>query len=106
MPVCAYHCCTRCSKASRPIASFEVPSLANCFSITFWVAIAAWSVPGTQRLASPSIRCHRISTSSSVYMAWPMCRSPVMLGGGIDMVKALPVRGFSAGLKYPRDSQV
>ena len=35
-----------------------------------------------------------------------MCRSPVMLGGGIEMVKALPVRGFSDGLKYPRDSQV
>src|SRR6266480_7315098 len=104
-PVVSYHWFTRRSQASRPIASLLVPFLANCFSRTFCVAMAAWSVPGTQSAASPSIRCQRIRTSCKVYIACPMCRSPVMFGGGIEIAKVLPVR-LSRALKYPRCSQV
>jgi len=33
-------------------------------------------------------------------MAWPMCREPVTLGGGIGITKgSLPLSKF--GLKYP-----
>src|SRR5438552_3450255 len=91
-PVVTYQACTRASKASRPIRSLEVFSLASWRSITAWVAIAAWSVPGTQSVVSPSIRCQRVSTSWSVYMAWPMCKSPVILGGGMETVKVRPER--------------
>ena len=55
-PRVRYHSSTSSSKASRPISSFEVPSRASCFSITFWVAIAAWSVPGSQSTSYPVIR--------------------------------------------------
>ena len=45
-PMSRYHWSTRAANASRPICSFVVPSTASCFSITFCVAMAAWSVPG------------------------------------------------------------
>ena len=44
----ATHSHTRASKASRPTSWRDFPSAANCFSTTFWVAMPAWSVPGSQ----------------------------------------------------------
>ena len=41
---------------SRPSASREVPRLLKLFSTTFWVAMPAWSVPGSQRVGWPSMR--------------------------------------------------
>jgi hypothetical protein len=98
LPVVSYQSATSRSQASLPIASLVVFFFASCFSSTFWVAIAAWSVPGTQSTESPSIRCQRTSTSWRVYIACPMCNSPVILGGGMETVKLSPVK-LSRGWK-------
>ena len=51
-----------------------------------WVAMPAWSVPGSQSALKPCMRCQRISRSWIVSVsAWPMCSAPVTLGGGIMM---------------------
>ena len=47
-PTVSYHWSTRRLNASRPSSSLLVPSWASWRSITFWVAMAAWSVPGSQ----------------------------------------------------------
>ncbi len=33
--------------SSRPKSSFVLPSTASCFSTTVWVAMPAWSMPGS-----------------------------------------------------------
>ena len=51
-----------------------------------WVAMPAWSVPGTQRVWWPSMRCQRVRQSSmAVVSAWPRCSEPVTFGGGITI---------------------
>jgi hypothetical protein len=45
-PYSAYQASTRAWKRSRPSSSLVVPSAASWRSMTFWVAMAAWSVPG------------------------------------------------------------
>ena len=52
------------------------------------IEIPAWSVPGTQRASYPCIRLKRIRMSCRVLTrAWPICRTPVTLGGGMTMEK-------------------
>src|ERR1700678_1462087 len=57
----------------------------------------AWSVPGSQRVGSPFMRCQRVRMSISVWLSmWPMCRRPVTLGGGRRMVNfVVPSCAFS-----------
>ena len=53
-------------------------------STTFWVAMPAWSVPGSQSVSRPRIRSKRMSASWMVLLSpWPMWRLAVTLGGGI-----------------------
>src|SRR5438270_2365882 len=61
----------------------------------------AWSRPGTHRLGSPSMRCQRIITSSSVTNSvCPLCSPPVTLGGGIVITNGgrFPKFGCDSGL--------
>jgi len=41
---------------SLPISSRDVPRARSLFYTTFWVAIPAWSLPGSQRVGWPSMR--------------------------------------------------
>ena len=55
-------------------------------SITLWVPMLAWSLPGSQRVGSPRMRCQRIIRSSmAITRAWPMCSFPVILEGGMEI---------------------
>ena len=77
---------TRSTNASRPRSSLVLPSAASWRSTTTWVAMPAWSVPGTHSALKPSMGFIRISTSCSVlFSAWPMWREPVTLGGGMTI---------------------
>src|SRR5437899_830300 len=61
-----------------------MPSSASCLDTTIWVAMPAWSVPGSHSVLSPIIRCQRTVTSISVCSSiCPMCSTPVTFGGGI-----------------------
>eukprot|EP01047_Picozoa_sp_COSAG01_P008843 COSAG01_NODE_356_length_18316_cov_24.401493_12_plen_82_part_00 len=54
----------------------------------------AWSRPGTHSTASPCIRRQRASVSwIATVSAWPMCSTPVTLGGGRTMEKTGRCRG-------------
>ena len=46
-PDSAFHCQTRSMNFSRPRSCRDRPSLASSRSTTFWVAIPAWSMPGS-----------------------------------------------------------
>ena len=49
-----------------------------------WVAMPAWSVPGSHSVGRPRMRWYRAMQSCSVTnMACPMCSLPVTLGGGL-----------------------
>ena len=64
----------------------------------------AWSEPGSHSVGRPRMRATRAITSCRVTnMAWPMCRAPVTLGGGMAMQNGSPVASGS-GAKHPRDS--
>ena len=55
-------------------------------STTIWVAMPAWSVPGSHSALNPPMRCQRMRMSWMVVVsACPMCSEPVTLGGGITM---------------------
>ena len=57
--------------------------------MTFWVAMAAWSVPGHHSTSKPRMRRWRHSVSWMENVdAWPMCSAPVMFGGGSAMTYA------------------
>ena len=58
-PTSTYQAWTSFSKAARPSCSLVLPSAVRRFSSTFWVAMAAWSVPGSQRTSNPRIRLYR-----------------------------------------------
>src|SRR5229473_2637213 len=74
------------SPFSAPSTARPMPSCSRLRTTTIWVAMPAWSVPGCHSTSSPFMRRQRISTSCSVLSsAWPMCRLPVTLGGGITM---------------------
>src|ERR1700692_2091441 len=88
-PYSSYHASTRVWNAALPSSSFEVPSSSSCRSMTFWVAMAAWSVPGHHSTSKPRIRRWRHSVSWMENVdAWPMCSAPVMFGGGSAMTNA------------------
>ena len=108
LPYFSTHSCTASTKASRPMSWRDIPfSRASVFSTTVCVAMPAWSVPGTHSVVRPRIRFQRTTASSMAAMrAWPRCREPVTLGGGMTMTKggsAHPGAG-SAGAKYPHAS--
>lgn len=66
-----------------------------------WVAMPAWSVPGSHRVGLLHIRAYRVMMSCSVTnIAWPMCSLPVTFGGGMDMENGLPVAD-SSGWNLP-----
>jgi hypothetical protein len=64
-------------------------------------------LPGCQSVSKPRIRCQRVSTSCSVLLkAWPTCRTPVTLGGGIMMENAsAPGSAFAPAAKAFASSQ-
>ena len=81
------------TNSSRPRSSLVRPLARSIFSTTFCVAMPAWSVPTSQQAFSPSMRWYRVSTSWMVSLsAWPMCSTPVMLGGGMTMEYGRPLR--------------
>ena len=85
-PDSSFHRQTRATNASRPRSSLRRPSAASWRSMTFCVAIPAWSVPGSQSTLWPSIRFIRIRMSWSVlFSACPMWSDPVTFGGGITI---------------------
>jgi hypothetical protein len=47
-PYSCFHSQTRSTKGSRPSSCLVWPWAARERSTTFWVAMPAWSVPGTQ----------------------------------------------------------
>mmetsp|Transcript_83519 Transcript_83519/g.215090 ORF Transcript_83519/g.215090 Transcript_83519/m.215090 type:complete len:218 (+) Transcript_83519:2802-3455(+) len=107
-PFSSFHDQTRSRKASRPTSFRDVPSATNCRSTSIWVAMPAWSVPGSHSVRCPYIRWKRAITSSRLAnIAWPMCSRPVTLGGGMGITydSCLPAPGaiWSAisGLKNP-----
>ena len=55
-PFSARQAQTRSMNLSRPRSWRLRFSLASCRSTTFWVAMPAWSVPGTHRVLSPRMR--------------------------------------------------
>src|ERR1039457_343609 len=88
-PYSSYHASTRVWNAALPSASLVVPSSSSCRSMTFCVAMAAWSVPGHHSTSKPRIRrCRRRVSWMENVDACPMCSAPVMLGGGSAMTNA------------------
>ena len=100
-PYCSFQAQTRFRNSSRPRSwrlFFSV--LLSSRSTTIWVAMPAWSVPGSHRVLKPESLFQRMRTSCSVAVsAWPMCSEPVTLGGGITMEKAGRVRSCSSPWK-------
>lgn len=93
---------TRRVKASRPISRRPgSPLAAISRSVTIWVAIPAWSVPGCHSVSWPFIRCQRVRMSCNVLLkACPMCSDPVTLGGGIITQKlSAPGRALAPARK-------
>ena len=85
-PDSPFHAHTRSMKSSRAMSWRRRPSASSRRSTTIWVAIPAWSMPGCQSTSRPCMRLKRTRMSCSVlFRAWPMCRLPVTLGGGMTM---------------------
>ena len=91
---------------SRPKSWRETFWASSWRSTTIWVAIPAWSVPGTHKVFLPDMRAWRTRPSMMVWLkACPMCRVPVTLGGGSWIEKsslpsnmvasAIPLRSHS-----------
>ncbi len=57
------------SNAGRPMSSRVLPSAASWLMSTALVAMAAWSVPGSQSDGTPRMRCQRIIRSWNVTKA-------------------------------------
>ena len=73
-------------------------------STLVWVAMPAWSMPGTQQVWRPRIFSKRIRMSCSVlFRMWPRVSMPVTFGGGMTMVYGTLVLS-TLPLKYPRSS--
>ena len=83
----SFHCQIRSTSPSRPrscrvmLLLLQQPPLDHGLG-----GDAAWSVPGIHRASKPCIRFRRMRMSCSVlFRAWPRCRAPVTLGGGMTM---------------------
>ena len=100
----SFHSQIRATSPSLPRSCRVFPSSSkSLFSTTAWVAIPAWSVPGSQRVLSPIMRCHRIRRSCiTLSMACPMCRAPVTLGRGIMMTKRFSLSSGKAAKALAR----
>ncbi len=74
--------------SSRVRSPFFIPFSSRSQRTTFAsVAIEAWSVPGIQQAFFPSSRAFRVRMSCIVLLSiWPMCSTPVTLGGGMTML--------------------
>ena len=55
-PDSSFHCQTRSMNFSRPRSWRDTPCASSWRSTTIWVAMPAWSVPGSQSVLSPSMR--------------------------------------------------
>ena len=84
---CSFHSQTRSRNSSRPRSwRLFLSVFLSSRSTTIWVAMPAWSVPGSQRQLKPLMRFQRMRMSWMVAVsAWPMCSEPVTLGGGRTM---------------------
>ena len=87
-PDSSFHCQTRSMNFSRPSSwRVDLPLGELVASTTICVAMPAWSVPGCHSASRPGMRSKRIRMSCNVKVsAWPICRLPVTLGGGIMIV--------------------
>src|SRR5438105_1943428 len=104
-PVSRTNAHTRSTNVSRPRSNRVFPSLATSRSTTFWVAIPAWSVPGSHSASRARIRSNRISTSwITLLNPWPVWRIAVMLGGGITITYGSRDESARA-VNTPRSSQ-
>src|SRR5690625_7333159 len=80
--------------SSRLRSLFLIPFLRNLCTTFASVAIDAWSVPGTQHALYPFIRARRTRTSWIVlFSIWPICRTPVTLGGVMTTERDTPESG-------------
>ncbi len=105
LPYFCFHSQVRRRNSSRPTASRLVPSLSNRRSTWSWVAIPAWSEPGTHSAARPVIRAWRIIRSSSeTNSACPWCSAPVTLGGGMLITYGSASGSAISGLNQPLSS--
>mmetsp|Transcript_49822 Transcript_49822/g.153863 ORF Transcript_49822/g.153863 Transcript_49822/m.153863 type:complete len:240 (-) Transcript_49822:2979-3698(-) len=110
LPFFSFQAQTRSRNFSRPRSCrVSFSCLRRSLSTTLWVAMPAWSVPGTQRVTSPHIRCQRESESSMAQVSvWPRCREPVTFGGGMTMMNLLDsfvcLDLAASGVKNPRFS--
>ena len=88
MPPCSFVQSQACLRnSSRVRSDFFRPCSASLFTTLASVAIDAWSVPGTQQAFFPSILARLTKMSCMVlFSMWPMCKTPVTLGGGMTMV--------------------
>jgi hypothetical protein len=106
LPLSSFHSQTLAMKAGRPRSWRDRPCSCNWRSTTIWVAMPAWSVPGTHRVLWPSMRWRRVNASITVWLnAWPMCRVPVTLGGG-SWTQNEGLAASSVGAYRPSRSQV
>ncbi len=97
-PDSAFHCQTRSTNFSRPRSCRDRPLAASSRSTTFWVAMPAWSMPGSHNVVYPCIRRRLARASIRVWSrAWPMCSEPVTFGGGMTMENAGADAETSAG---------
>src|SRR5256885_14767989 len=104
-PVSRTNAHTRSTNLSRPRSNRVLPSLATSRSTTFWVAIPAWSVPGSQSASRPRMRSKRINTSwITLLRPWPVWRIAVMLGGGMTITYGSRDESARA-VNTPRPSQ-
>ena len=107
LPYFSFHAQTRFRNSSRPRSwrlFFSV--FLSSFSTIIWVAMPAWSVPGSQSVLKPLIFFQRMSTSWSVAVrAWPRWSEPVTLGGGRTIEKWGREPSFSSPWKQPRSVQ-
>src|SRR5690625_3736838 len=86
---CSLHDCQPSSRHTSTLRSlFLIPFFRDLCTTFASVAIDACSVPGTQHALYPFIRARRTRTSWIVlFSIWPICRTPVTLGGGMTTEK-------------------
>ena len=91
---------------SLPKSSLVMPSLRICSTIFASVAILAWSIPGTHKVSKPCILLYLTIISWSVLsIPCPICKTPVIFGGGITIVKGFLSESLCAS-KYLFPSQL
>src|SRR4051812_3931227 len=94
-PYFSFHSNAYFKNSSRLSVFLSMPwSFSICTTFAS-VAMLAWSLPGTQHALNPLILAFLTRISCTVSLSvWPICSTPVTLGGGITTVYA----GLSSGL--------